>query len=112
VNAQLICDTGDLAMSPALALPDLEHRLHRTFTQLIRALLVCRHETSSFQVWRSPDTPGRFMVCVAGHLGKHCTEPGGTCCPSEVCELHTELHVLASFAVMESDRIPLAPGRQ
>jgi hypothetical protein len=62
VNAQLICDAGDLTMSLALALPDLEHGLDGPLPELIGVLLLCWHGSASFQVSEPPDSPGGSIL--------------------------------------------------
>src|SRR5689334_21566831 len=58
VNTQLTCHPGQLPMPLTLPLPDLEQHLHRTFAQLIRVLLLCRHDPASSQVSWPPRFPG------------------------------------------------------
>src|SRR6185437_11810934 len=58
VNTQLTCDPGQFAVPLTLPLPDLEQHLHRAFAQLIRVLLLCRHDRASSQVSWPPRFPG------------------------------------------------------
>jgi hypothetical protein len=58
VNTQLTCDPGQLPTPLTLPLPDLEQHPHRAFAQLIRVLLLCRHDRASSQVSWPPRFPG------------------------------------------------------
>src|SRR5690349_7050733 len=47
MNTQLPAHPGQLPMTLPVPLTDLEHHLHRAFTQLVRVLLLCCHGPAS-----------------------------------------------------------------
>jgi Phage integrase, N-terminal SAM-like domain len=59
MNTQLTAHPGQLTVTLALPGTDLQNHLHRAFTQLIRVLPLCRHDSASFQGSEPPRSPGR-----------------------------------------------------
>lgn len=47
-EGQLICDSRDIAASPAFPLPRLENRLHRAFPQLLLIFPLRRNEPAQY----------------------------------------------------------------
>src|SRR4029077_1666775 len=58
MNPQLTRDPGQFPVPLALSFPDLEQHPHRAFAQLIRVLLLCRHDPASSQESEPPRFPG------------------------------------------------------